>query len=325
MSLDADLIVDRRRMRRKLTFWRVVAIVVIVLAIGAMMASVSRRGFVSGSYIARVTITGLIRDDEERVRQLDRLADSSAVKAVILHVDSPGGTTAGSEQLYDALGRVRAKKPIAVVVDSMAASGAYITAISGDYIVAKQTSLVGSIGVLFEYPNFTDLLGKIGVKVESIKSTPLKAAPNGFEPTSPEARAAIQAIILDSYAWFKGLVQDRRHMTDAQLAAIDDGRVFTGHQGVGLKLIDALGDERTAKAWLVKDKKIAAGLPVRDYSLHSRLDDLPFLHAAAVAALNAFGLDGLARQFAGLDGTGTLSRFNLDGLLALWQPPATDN
>jgi protease IV len=323
MSLDADLIVDRRRMRRKLTFWRVVAIVVIVLAIGAAMASVSRRGFVSGPYIARVTITGLIRDDEERVRQLDRLADSSAAKAVILHVDSPGGTTAGSEQLYDAL--VRAKKPIAVVVDSMAASGAYITAISGDYIFAKQTSLVGSIGVLFEYPNFTDLLGKIGVKVESIKSTPLKAAPNGFEPTSPEARAAIQAIILDSYAWFKGLVQDRRHMTDAQLAAIDDGRIFTGHQSVGLKLIDALGDERTAKAWLVKDKKIAASLPVRDYSLHSRLDDLPFLHAAAVAALNAFGLDGLARQFAGLDGTGTLSRFNLDGLLALWQPPATDN
>ncbi len=160
MSLDADLIVDRRRMRRKLTFWRVVAIAVIVLAIGAAAAAVSRRGLVAGPYIARVTITGLIRDDEERVRQLDRLARSSAAKAVILHVDSPGGTTAGSEQLFDALGRVRAKKPIAVVVDSMAASGAYITAISGDYIVAKQTSLVGSIGVLFEYPNFTDLLGQ---------------------------------------------------------------------------------------------------------------------------------------------------------------------
>jgi len=178
--------------------------------------------------------------------------------------------------------------------------------------------------VLFEYPNFTDLLGKIGVKMESIKSTPLKAAPNGFEPTSPEARAAIQAIILDSYAWFKGLVQDRRHMTDAELAAVDDGRVFTGHQGLGLKLIDSLGDERTAKAWLVKNKKISASLAVRDYSLHSRLDDLPFLHAAAVAALNALGLDGLARQFGGLDGMGTLGRFNLDGLLALWQPPAND-
>jgi protease IV len=322
MSLDADLIVDRRRMRRKLTFWRVVAVAVIVLAIGAAALAVSRRGIVTGPYIARVTISGLIRDDAERVRLLDRLADSSAAKAVILHVDSPGGTTAGSEQLYDALSRVRAKKPIVVVVDSLAASGAYITAISGDYIVAKQTSLVGSIGVLFEYPNFTDLLDKIGVKVESIKSTPLKAAPNGFEPTSPEARAAIQSIVMDSYAWFKGLVQNRRHMTDAELAAVDDGRVFTGHQGLPLKLIDQIGGERAAKAWLVKDKKISARLPVRDYSLQSRFDDLPFLHAAAGVALKAVGLDGLARQFSGLDAAGTLGRLNLDGLMALWQPAA---
>jgi protease IV len=325
MSLDADLIVDRRRMRRKLTFWRVVAILVIVLAIGATAAALSRRtDFVGTPYIARVTITGLIRDDDERVRQLDRLASSSTARAVIIHVDSPGGTTAGSEQLFDALGRVRAQKPVAVVVDSMAASGAYITAISGDYIVAKQTSLVGSIGVLFEYPNFSDLLDKIGVKVESIKSTPLKAAPNGFEPTSPEARAAIQSIIMDSYAWFKGIVQDRRHLTDGQLAAVDDGRVFTGHQGIDLKLIDAIGDERTAIAWLAKEKKINADLPVLDYRLHSRLDDLPFLHAAAIGLLNAVGLDGWARRFGEFGGLEAFDRFNLDGLLALWQPASAN-
>jgi protease IV len=320
MSLDADLIVDRRRMRRKLTFWRVVAIVLIVLAIGAVAAALGNRsGLVSGPYIARVTVTGLIRDDEERVRQLDRLARASDARAVIVHVDSPGGTTAGSEQLFDALGRVRAKKPVAVVVDSLAASGAYITALSGDYIVAKQTSLVGSIGVLFEFPNFTDLLDKIGVKVEAIKSSPLKAAPNGFEPTSPEARAAIESIIKDSYAWFKNLVQERRHLTDDQLAAVDDGRVFTGHQGLDLKLIDQIGDERTAIAWLEKEKKITAALPVRDYRLHSRLDDLPFLHAA-LAVLDAMGLDGVARRFGSLGGASALDRFNLDGLLALWQP-----
>ena len=150
---------------------------------------------------------------------------------MIVHIDSPGGTTAGSEQLFDSLSRLREKKPMVVVVDSLAASGGYITALAGDHIVAQQTSLVGSIGVLFQFPNFTDLLDKIGVKVEAIKSTPLKAAPNGFEPTSPEARAAIKSIIKDSYAWFKGLVQDRRHMSDAELAAVDDGRVFTGHQG----------------------------------------------------------------------------------------------
>lgn len=321
MSLDADLLVDRRRMRRKLTFWRVVAIVVLVIAIGAVAAAFgSRSGAIGGPYIARIKITGLIRDDDERVRQLDRLADSSLARAVIVHVDSPGGTTAGSEQLFDALSRVRAKKPVVTVVDSLAASGAYITALAGDYIVAKQTSLVGSVGVLFEYPNFAELLDKIGVKVESIKSSPLKAAPNGFEPTSPEARAAIQSIILDSFAWFKGLVQDRRRLTDQELAAVDDGRVFTGHQGIGLKLIDQLGDERAARDWLAKEKKISSDLPVRDYRLHSRFDDLPFLHAAAVALLNAAGFDGLARRFESLTGVGALERLNLDGLLALWQP-----
>jgi protease-4 len=268
-----------------------------------------------------VTISGLIRDDEERVRQLDRLARAASVKAVILHVDSPGGTTAGSEQLFDALGRVRAKKPIAVVVYSLAASGAYITALAGDYIVAKQTSLVGSIGVLFEYPNFADLLEKLGVKVESIKSTPLKAAPNGFEPTSAEARAAIQSIIMDSYAWFKGLVQDRRHLTDDQLAAVADGRVFTGHQALPLKLVDQIGDERAALAWLEKAKKIHGS--VRDYPLHSRLDSLPFLHAGAIAMLHAVGLDSFAERLGALSSAAALDGFNLDGLLALWQPADT--
>src|ERR1700691_3744572 len=245
MSLDADLIVDRRRMRRKLTFWRVLAIAGIVLGIAAVVAlSGSRTGLLGvRPYIARVTVSGLIRGDQERVEALDKLAKSTLARAVIVHVDSPGGTTAGSEQLFDSLSRLREKKPLVIVVDSMAASGGYITAIARDHILAQQTSLVGSIGVLFQFPNVSDLLDKIGVKVESIKSTPLKAAPDGFEPTSPEARAAINSIIQDSYAWFKGLVQDRRHLNDDQLAAVDDGRVFTGHQAIDNKLIDELGDE----------------------------------------------------------------------------------
>ena len=322
MSLDADLIVDRRRMRRKLTFWRVVAILVIVLAIaGAATATGNRLGLVGvRPYIARVTISGLIRGDEDRVRQLDRLGRSSVARAVIVHVDSPGGTTAGSEQLFDTLSRLRERKPLVVVVDSMAASGGYITALAGDHIVAQQTSLVGSIGVLFQYPNVADLLDKIGVKVESIKSSPLKAAPDGFEPTSPEATAAINSIIQDSYAWFKGLVQDRRHLSDAELQAVDDGRVFTGHQGVDLKLVDELGDERTGIAWLAKEKKVDARLPVRDYELQNRFSDLPFLHAVAVAVLDAAGFSALARQLDDWGAIAAVQQFNLDGLLALWHP-----
>jgi len=322
MSLDADLIVDRRRMRRKLTFWRVFAIVIFALAvIGAAVQVSDRTGFAgAGAYIARVTIKGLIRDDQERVQQLDRLARSSTARAVVVHVDSPGGTTAGSEQLYDALMRLKDKKPLVIVVDGLAASGGYITALAGDHIVAKQTSLVGSIGVLFQYPNVVDLLDKIGVKVESIKSSPLKAAPNGYEPTSPEARAAIESIIKDSYAWFRGLVQDRRHLNDDEVQAVADGRVFTGHQGIGLKLVDEIGDERAGIAWLASAKSVDSKLPVRDYQLHSRFGDLPFLHAMAAAALDAAGLSTLARRIDDWGGVQAVERLNLDGLLALWHP-----
>src|SRR4029079_3267544 len=135
-------------------------------------------------------------------------------------------------------------------VDGLAASGGYIAAMAGDQIMAKQSAIVGSIGVIFQYPKCTALMKTIGVQVESIKSTPLKAAPSGYEPTSPEARAAVEAIVKDSYAWLKDLVSKRRHIEAAALDKVSDGRVFTGRQAVELKLIDALGDEQAAIDWL---------------------------------------------------------------------------
>jgi protease-4 len=275
-----------------------------------------------GAYIARIKVQGLIRGNQDRVAAIERLAKSRA-RAVIVHIDSPGGTTAGSEQLYDSLRALQANKPMVVVVDGLAASGAYIAAISAEHIIAHDTSLVGSIGVLFQYPNFTDVLKTIGIKVEEIKSSPLKAAPNGFEPTSPEARAAIAAIVTDSYAWFKDLVKDRRQMSDAQLAAVADGRVFTGRQGVGLKLVDSLGNEKTALAWLEKEKKVPASTPVRDYSLEPRFSELSFLHVAAWT-FEAVGLNAIAHRIEAWGAVQAIERLNLDGLLALWHPPSAN-
>jgi protease-4 len=257
------------------------------------------------------------------VEAFERLGKSHA-KAVIVHINSPGGTTSGSEELHDSLIRLKQLKPMVVVVDGLAASGGYIAAIAADHIVAGDTSLVGSIGVLFQYPNFTDALKTIGVKIEEIKSSPLKAAPNGFEPTSPEARAAIEAIVMDSYAWFRDLVKNRRQLDDAALARVADGRVFTGRQGLEVKLVDELGDERVALAWLEKEKKVDAKTPVRDFRLQDRFSDLPFLHTAAVVTLQALGLGSVARYVEHWGAVQAIERLNLDGLLALWHPSSAD-
>ena len=327
MSLDADLIVDRRRMRRKLTFWRVLAFVVAIVAIVGVAATLARRSDLAvaagGDYIARIKITGLIRNDEDRVEALEKLAKSSA-KGVVVHIDSPGGTTAGSEQLHNSLRLVAAAKPMVVVVDGLAASGGYIAAMSAEHIVAQQTSLVGSIGVLFQYPNFSEVLKTIGVKVEEIKSSPLKAAPNGFEPTSPEARAAIEALVKDSYSWFRDMVKDRRKMDDELLQRVTDGRVFTGRQGIELKLVDELGNEKTAVDWLTKEKGLKPDTPVCDWDLKSRFGDLSILHMATAAVLDAMGLGSFARQLESWGSVRAIERLNLDGLLALWHPPVSN-
>jgi len=326
MSLDADLIVDRRRIRRKLTFWRTTAAVVAIVAVvgGAYVAGNRGRLTVTpGSSVARVTIEGLIRASRQRTEALERLSRSNA-KAVIVHINSPGGTVAGSEQLYNSLLKVKAKKPMVVVVDGLAASGGYIAAMASDRIVAPQSAVVGSIGVIFQYPNFTDLLKTIGVQVETIKSSPLKAAPSGVEPTSPEARAAVESLVMDSYDWFKGLVRERRHLDDQQLAKVSDGRVFTGHQAIGVKLIDAIGDEQTAMDWLAKEKKIDPRTPIRDYRLRPRFGDLSFLHLATLSLLDAVGLNALAERFREWSAVQAVERLNLDGLLALWHPPVSN-
>jgi protease IV len=326
MSLETDHIVDRRRLRRKLTFWRAAAVLIAILGVvGA--ALVARRSDTSLAQpltpqISRVSIQGLILGDQERTEALDSLARSRNTRAVIVHIDSPGGTTAGSEELHQALRRVAASKPTVVVVDGMAASGGYMAAIAADHIIAQNSSLVGSIGVLFQYPNLTDLLSKVGVKFEEIKSSPLKAAPNGLEPTTPEARAAIEALVVDSYAWFRDIVKDRRKLEGEALDRVADGRVFTGRQAVSLKLADEIGREQEAIDWLAKTDNIDPKTPVRDWRLHPRFSQLSFIHLGVTKMLDFLGLGSLTPEFELTGALRAAEKLNLDGLLMLWHPSA---
>jgi protease-4 len=245
-----------------------------------------------------------------------RVAEARNVAGVIVAVDSPGGTTTGAEELFRGIRQLSEKKPLVTFVDGTAASGGYITAVAADHIVARETSLVGSIGVLFQYPDLSKLLGTLGVNVEEIKSAPLKAEPSPFHPTSPEARAALQQIVADTFDWFKNLVAERRRMNGAEVGAVSSGRVFSGRQGVGLKLVDELGGEREAVAWLEREKKVAKDLPVRDWKPRGRSEFDLWTGATAMAEL--LGLEEIGRRLRGAADAARAT--SLDGLLAVWHP-----
>ena len=324
MSADVDAIVDRRRLRRKLTLWRILAILALVAGLGGVVVAAGGAKFVAQSspHVARITVGGLIRNDRDRLKMLDDIEKSGA-KAVIIAIDSPGGTVAGSEALYAGIRRLAEKKPVIAVVEGISASGAYIVALAAERIFAPRNAIIGSIGVIFQYLNVSELLKHVGVAVEEIKSTPLKAAPNGYEPTSPEAKAAIRGLVEDSYGWFKELVRDRRALDDAKLIAAADGRVFTANQALPLNLIDEIGDERDARAWLAKNKDVGTDLPIRDWKSQGIGSEFRWLSASAWLA-DKLGFAAIASLLSNDAVANAAGRAQLDGLLALWQPPLTD-
>ena len=312
MSLDADTLADRRRLKRRLFFWRAGAIVAVVAALVVLAAE---DGLVlPGAQIARVSITGVIVDDRAQQEMLEKIADDGNVKAVILSIDSPGGTTTGAEALYESVRKVAEKKPVVAVLGTVAASGGYIAAISADHIVARGNTITGSIGVLFQWTQIEQLLDNIGVEMKEVKSAPLKAEPNPFHKTSPEAIRATQAMLDTSYAWFLRLVAERRAMDEARTKELGDGRVYTGWQAVENGLIDEVGGEEQAIAWLASEHGIHEELPVKDWEpVYPELGMAGFTgRALGEAALTT--IDGLSGK------TQQAKRLTLDGLTSLWQP-----
>ena len=316
-SSSADQLVDRRLLQRKLSFWRVAAFLFLIVLIGGLGLRQSGVGVPTAltPHIARLSIQGMITGDRGTLKLIDKIAKSRA-RGVILSIESPGGTTTGAEKLFDAIRRLAAKKPVVAVVGNMSASGAYIAALAADRIVAHGNSLVGSIGVLIQYPNVAKLLDTIGVKIDAVKSSPLKAEPSGYEATSPQVREVLASLVDDSYSWFKNLVKTRRHLSDAELAAVDDGRVFTGRQALKMNLIDQIGGQREAIAWLEQKKGVPAGLPVRDWKGKTSLERLGLLGFSARIA-EVFGFSSLASAFDRAEASRDTRL--LDGLLSIWQ------
>ncbi len=322
MSMTADQIADRRRLRRKLSFWRVAAFIVLFFAIAAGVVALGGRDrfpVTAAAQIARVTVTGFISSDRAQTKLLDTLAKTSAVKGVIVAIDSTGGATTGGEELYEALRKLAAAKPTVATVGTVGASAAYMAAIATDHIVARRTSITGSIGVIFEMPEISGLMDKVGVNLEEIKSGPLKAEPSPFKPASEEARAVIQGLIMDSFNWFVDIVAERRGLSHDQALALADGRIFTGRQALDAKLIDEIGGEEAAVAWL-GTKGVDTALPVKDWRPADQSAPWSFANAATLWIAQTLGVPPELLRGIGLNQI-LPENLRLDGLLSVWQAP----
>lgn len=319
MTLDVDSVLQRRRMRRQVGWWRAVAILagVGILAMYAYSRS-NELGLVTGDQIARVAIEGVITDDRERLKLLKKIADAEHVKGVILYVNSPGGTTTGGEGLYLQLRELAAKKPIVAQFGTVAASAAYIAGLGTDYIVARGNTITGSVGVVVQWPEISGLLDKLGIKVNEIKSGPLKAEPSLFSPTNEEARQVTESMIEDGQRWFVGLVRERRNIDPAGVPGLLAGRVYSGRDAIRYNLIDAVGAEDEAINWLVQERGVPSGLDVVDWKPDN---SVPWSVQAAMSSFVQALISGIRDGIQSVGfGEGPLSTLGLDGLISVWQP-----
>ena len=238
--------------------------------IGLVLVVLHKEGVTfGGAYVARLTVSGFIGDDRKLNEAIDKLADNDSVKALIVSINSPGGSVAGGEGLHDAIALVAAKKPVVAVMGGTAASAGYMVAVPAARIFARDATLTGSIGVLLEAPQLSGLLKLLGVDVDTITSGPLKDQPSFTHPLSPEGRDVLHGIVLDMYDQFVGMVASGRHMDSAKVRDLADGRAYTGRQALQLGLVDAIGGEHEARAWLASAKGVATDLPVEDVTTKS--------------------------------------------------------
>jgi protease-4 len=300
MTLDSDAYVDRRRLKRGLLFWRLAALAATVAAVVVGFARFD--GYPLTDHVARFEIEGLILQDTKRDELLAQVADDPRIKALIVRIDSPGGTFVGGEALYRSLRRVAEMKPVVAVMEGVATSGGYMAALAADHIFARRGTITGSIGVIFQTADITGLLDKIGVKPETFKSGPLKAQPNPFEAVSPAVREATQGVVREMFGMFVDMVAERRSLERSQVAAFADGRIFSGRRAQELGLVDSLGGEPEARDWLAASRAVPTSLPVRKIALKREREFIRDLFDDTVG--KAFFSE----------------RLRLDGAIAVWHP-----
>ena len=266
MALEPDLLLDRRRLKRQIGFWRAALILGAVLGGAVLMAdSLPENPALGGEHIARLPLNGTITDNRDLVRLVERSGRDPQVRALLVSIDSPGGTVAGGEALHTAIRGVRAAgKPVVAVMGGTAASAGYMVALPAERIFAREATLTGSIGVILQSFEVSELMERLGLRAEALTSGPLKDQPSPFRPLTEQGRASLNAVVQDMQSQFVAMVVAGRNMPEERVREIADGRVMTGRQAVTLGLVDAIGGEAEARRWLAEAHGLPAELRLRD-------------------------------------------------------------
>jgi len=227
-----------------LVIWLVVVGLFLVVTGGVLSKSgdAAAGGGYFGPRVAIVELEGVILDVDDLIKDLKSYRDNPQVRAVVIRINSPGGVVAPSQELHDALVRLRqGGKPVVASLGSVAASGGYYVAVAADRIYANPGTLTGSIGVIMQMANFEQLMKKVGVDYVVVKAGAFKDVGNPGRPMTPEERRVLQALLDDVHGQFIGAVAEGRKLDRAQVTQFADGRIFSGTQAKALQMIDELG------------------------------------------------------------------------------------
>jgi len=224
-----------------LALW-VGVIVLFLIVVSASLSGPDGSGVAFGPRVAVVELEGMIIDVEDLLRELKTHRENPQIKAVVIRINSPGGVVGPSQELHDALLRLRkAGKPVVASLGAVAASGGYYVAVGADQIYANPGTLTGSIGVIMQMANVESLMKKVGVDYVVVKAGHYKDLGNFSRPMSVEERRVLQALLDDVHAQFIGAVAAGRRIEESQVRQFADGRVFSGVQAVRLRMVDELG------------------------------------------------------------------------------------
>ena len=212
---------------------------------------------ISDDSLALIRIKGVILDTQEQLKWIRTLEQNAKIKGVLLRVDSPGGGASASQELYAALKRLAEKKPLAVSMGSVAASGGLMVSMAGKKIFANASTITGSIGVRMDIPQVKELLDKVGVHQETLVTGPYKDAGSSLRPLSDEDRRYLLGILTDLHTQFVEIIAGARGMPEEQVKNLATGRVYTGREAKGLGLVDELGGQEDAHDWLAKETGVS--------------------------------------------------------------------